>query len=592
MAKTILPPSDLFRIHAEATEILQQGILWLNEEGTILHVNTQFALDLGYTSDSFTPTTIFQLNPYNTYMDWRKQWKELLEYKQITLDAKYLAADGSIRPVKVQGVLLEWNGQKVCFSMVEQEQVQVSSQLPLYENAHLLHESSELVCWLREDGSLVAINDKMCNESGYSREELKQIRILDIYKKHFTAEKYAKEWQQLLKNGLLKGETLLLRKDGSELPVLYHVTVTPFLKEICAFFVMTDISENKRQEAALQKAFEEIKQLKEKAELENLGLKNNIALEYTFGDIISASKSYKKVLKKIEQVADTEATVLITGETGTGKELLARAIHQFSKRKHRSMVKINCGALPENLIESELFGHEKGAFTGAYQQKLGRFELAHQGTLFLDEVGELPLNLQTKLLRVLQEGEFERVGGTKTIKVDVRVITATNRNLEQMMENKKFRQDLYYRLHVFPIYNIPLRERREDIPILVAHFIKKFAQKIGRNITEVSQESLEMLTKYDFPGNVRELENIIERAVILSDSPVLTFDPFALKSAKQTTTAATFKTLDEIQRDHILEALHRTGGQVSGTKKALLTYWVSTIKPSSPECKSSILMKK
>jgi transcriptional regulator with GAF, ATPase, and Fis domain len=215
-------------------------------------------------------------------------------------------------------------------------------------------------------------------------------------------------------------------------------------------------------------------------------------------------------------VADTPSTVLIQGETGTGKELLANAIHQLSRRNKQPLVKVNCAAIQENLAESELFGHEKGAFTGAFQRKIGRFELADGGTLFLDEIGELPLNLQPKLLRVLQEGEFERLGSTRTIKVDVRLITATNRDLRKMVFEKTFREDLYFRLSVFPITNLPLRDRKDDIPLLVKFFVDKFNQKMGKQVKEVSAEDMAALMEYDFPGNIRELENIIERAIILS----------------------------------------------------------------------------
>lgn len=245
--------------------------------------------------------------------------------------------------------------------------------------------------------------------------------------------------------------------------------------------------------------------------------------------IISKDRKYRKVLKAVEQVADTQATVLIEGETGTGKELLANAIHHLSSRRTLPFIKVNCAAIPEHLAGSELFGHEKGAFTGAFQRKIGRFELANGGTLLLDEVGELPLHLQPKILRVLQEGEFERLGGNKTIKTDVRLIAATNRDLKKMIAEGTFREDLYFRLNVFPIYNIPLRERKDDIPLLVKFFIQKYNQKTGRKVTHVSSEDMEVLMKYNFPGNIRELENIIERAIILSKGEELNLTPFLVQ---------------------------------------------------------------
>jgi len=277
------------------------------------------------------------------------------------------------------------------------------------------------------------------------------------------------------------------------------------------------------------------------------------------------------VLSQVAQVADTDATVLIMGETGTGKELLARAIHSFSEREEGPMIKVNCAALPENLIESELFGHEKGAFTGANQQRKGRFELAHQGTIFLDEIGELPLNLQSKLLRVLQEGEFERVGGTKTIKVDTRVIAATNRDLRSMAEKGEFREDLYYRLNVFPIKNLPLRERRDDIPVLVEHFTRKYNKKFGKTVEKASKADLKKLMNYDFPGNIRELENIVERAIILSPGKKLNLQSNLLTSVEEDSSVAPnddFPSFEEMQKNHILEALEKTKWRVTGPKGA------------------------
>jgi transcriptional regulator with GAF, ATPase, and Fis domain len=277
-------------------------------------------------------------------------------------------------------------------------------------------------------------------------------------------------------------------------------------------------------------------------------------------------------LHQVEQVAATEATVLIIGETGTGKELLARSIHALSKRKDEPMIKVNCAALPANLIESELFGHEKGAFTNAYQRKKGRFELADGGTIFLDEVGELPLELQSKFLRVLQEGEFERVGGTATLSADVRVVAATNRNLVDLVNEGAFREDLYYRLNVFPIQNLPLRERREDIPLLVRHFVKKFAAKQGKEIEHISQSDLDELMRYEFPGNIRELENMIERAVIISKGKSLSLSDAYHKSSNQNIDknrhSQVFKPFEEMQRDYIIEALRRCNWRISGPKGA------------------------
>ena len=269
-------------------------------------------------------------------------------------------------------------------------------------------------------------------------------------------------------------------------------------------------------------AFEEIAALKEQLARENVYLKEEIRGTHQFEEIVGESKALQHVLDQVRTVAATDTTVLLLGETGTGKELLARAVHAASDRRSRALVTVNCTTSPAGLLESEWFGHERGAFTGALSQKVGRFELAHQGTLFLDEIGDVPLELQSKLLRVLQEHEIERLGSTRTIRVDFRLIAATNRNLEEMVGKREFRSDLYYRLNVFPIRIPPLRERPEDIPPLVFYFAQRFAKRLRRSIESVSRESLDVLCRWPWPGNIRELQNVIERAVILSNGPVLT----------------------------------------------------------------------
>jgi formate hydrogenlyase transcriptional activator len=280
-------------------------------------------------------------------------------------------------------------------------------------------------------------------------------------------------------------------------------------------------------------------------------------------EIIGASPAFKEVLRQVEVVAPTDATVLLQGETGTGKELIARAVHQQSARRHHPLVTVNCAAIPAGLLESELFGHERGAFTGALAQRLGRFELAHQGTLFLDEIGDLPLELQPKLLRVLQEREVERVGGSRTRHVDVRLVAATNRDLGQMVDSGHFRADLYYRLNVFPITVPPLRQRVEDIPLLVRHFVHTYARPLGKRLDTIPAEALAALTCYEWPGNVRELQNVIERAVILAHDgvlrPVLPTRPQPLQPSRMGD-----RTLAEVQREYIEQVLRDASGIIGG----------------------------
>jgi formate hydrogenlyase transcriptional activator len=314
-------------------------------------------------------------------------------------------------------------------------------------------------------------------------------------------------------------------------------------------------------------AFREIAALKDKLSEEKLYLEDEIRTSYNFNEIVGESAALQRLLKQVEIVAPTDSAVLILGETGTGKELIARALHNLSARREHTFVKLNCAAIPTGLLESELFGHERGAFTGAIAQKIGRFELAHRGTLFLDEVGDIPLELQPKLLRVLQEQEFERLGGTRTIRVDVRLIAATNRDLAQMAADKEFRSDLYYRLNVFPLMAPPLRERAQDILPLVRYFTQKYARRMNKRIETITTETITALSCYSWPGNVRELENFIERAVILSPGPILQVPLAELKTPTREPLSQTL-TLVEAEREHIVQVLRETKGVVGGPQGA------------------------
>ena len=324
---------------------------------------------------------------------------------------------------------------------------------------------------------------------------------------------------------------------------------------------------NKRR---LQKTKRRVDELTKQLQIENETLREQVEQINTSGPIITVSRKYQQVLAQIAQVADTDATVLVTGETGTGKELLAQSIHKFSRRSDKPLVSVNCAALPESLIESELFGHERGAFTGAIGQKKGRFEQADGGTIFLDEIGELPLDMQAKLLRVLQEGEIQRIGSTDAIYIDVRIVAATNRDLEQMIADGTFREDLFYRLNVFPIHNMPLRERKEDIPVLTKHFAKLYSDRMGRNIKDINPRDLELLTNYEFPGNVRELINLVERAVITSTTSTLNLRASLTalrrndRSEEGSFRSEKIISFDAMQKQYIIEALKRTGGKVTG----------------------------
>jgi formate hydrogenlyase transcriptional activator len=311
-------------------------------------------------------------------------------------------------------------------------------------------------------------------------------------------------------------------------------------------------------------AVREIAELKDKLAEEKLYLEDEIRSEYNFEEIIGESAVWKQVLEQVETVAPTDSSVLILGETGTGKELIARAIHNLSERRERTFVKLNCAAIPTGLLESELFGHEKGAFTGAISQKIGRVELADHGTLFLDEVGDIPLELQPKLLRLLQEREFERLGSTRTLRVDLRLIAATNRDLAEMVAERQFRSDLFYRLNVFPIRLPALRQRGKDIALLVRYFAQKHAESKGKRIERIPSETMQALERWHWPGNVRELENLIERAVILTRGSVLNVPLAELKPGHEAPAAENLTTLEDAERDHIVKALKKAHGVVSG----------------------------
>lgn len=394
-------------------------------------------------------------------------------------------------------------------------------------------------------------------------------------------------------------ELRFLKKDGTTFWAHLDATVQETEGALLYRVVMSDISELKQLAEALQKAHEkledlvaertaelvaalkdvesqkqtaetrllEIKTLKKQLEAEGAYLKEEIQLEHNHEHIIGNSDGLKYVLFKTEQIAQSDTIVLVLGETGTGKELVARAIHNLSPRKHRALVKVNCAALPEHLIESELFGHEKGAFTGSLSRHLGRFEIANGSTLFLDEIGELPTDLQAKLLRVIQDGEFERLGSSRTIKVDTRIIAATNRNLEEEVASGGFREDLWYRLNVFPITMPPLRDRADDIPMLVNFYVNKISRRMGKTIELIPDKAMDALQGYQWPGNVRELENVLERAVINSSGPKLHLvDELLKKPLKEG--KSNHKTMAAVEREYIIQTLEQTGWKISGTNSA------------------------
>ncbi len=442
-----------------------------------------------------------------------------------------------------------------------------------HHNESILQAAGEGIYGLGVDGNCTFVNRAAEEMTGWSAEETIGTSI--HYKHHHShadGSHYPHTDCPIYKavhDGEIhhKDNEVFWRKDGSYFPVEY--TSTPIYENgslAGAVVVFKDITERKQAEQKLLEAFREVERLKEQLQEENRYLKEEIRQDLHSDEIIGISPVVKKLRHTIHQVASTDTSILICGESGTGKELIARAIHQQSQRNHKPLVKVNCGAISTGLVESELFGHEKGAFTGASERRQGRFELANGGTLFLDEIGELPPEAQVKLLRVLQEQEFERVGSSQSIKVDVRIIAATNRNLQQMVTDGKFREDLFYRLSVFPIESPPLKSRLGDLPLLTQYFIEQCAQKLGKPLLGITPEGLERLQSYPWPGNIRELRNVIERATIIESGPYLNLAEFS--HSPPVTSSNPLMTLEELEREHIQKVLKSTHGIIAGPNGA------------------------
>lgn len=446
---------------------------------------------------------------------------------------------------------------------ITEQQIKENS-LQLYKE--VIDNAEDLIYVYNREGDLLHYSDSLIKQLGFSRKQLDNFNIFDL-DPSMTSKFWTSHVNEITSKGSVRFEWLVARKDGTKFAADITANHIRYNNEDLNCAVVRDITERKMRDLKLYEALEEIKSLKDRLENENEYLQEEISSKINYQNIICESDSYEKVLKKVDQVAPTDTTVMITGESGTGKELLASAIHTNSLRKERPLIKINCATLPKELIESELFGHKKGAFTGATINKVGKFTLADGGTIFLDEIGEMPIDLQSKLLRVLQEGEFDELGGTKTKKVDVRVIAATNRHLEDMIKEGTFREDLYYRLNVFPIHNIPLRARKEDIPLLAQFFLEKYSAKAGKAFKRLSKKTIDVLMNYNFPGNIRELENLIERAVIVESGTTLNPGSWMPKTDLLTATDE-FKSFEALQRDYIIEVLNYTDWRVSGKKGA------------------------
>lgn len=531
-------------------------IFWSRPDGNFHYVNLSAAQRLGYHKSHLEENPITQLAPYfaDEYLD--EFWKKLRKEKSFQAEYDIIDANGQTIPISAVVNYLRFGEEEYACSFCRDLSMKKKRDTMIELSRAALDFATDYIIWLEEDLTIRYLNRSMLELAGGKLSEWEGLNYSALFKElPFKQLKPKSTLEYTLLDRAGRRHYLELRCDLLEHQDIRYLAL-----------VGRDVTERQKKQEKLEIALTQIKNLRDRLENENITLRDDLATSNNINDIITVSPKYRKVLMKVSQVADVNTTVLITGETGTGKELLARAIHRMSERNEQALVKVNCAALPESLIESELFGHEKGAFTGAVSSKKGRFELADGGTLFLDEVGEMPLDLQVKLLRVLQEDEFERLGGTQTIKVDVRLIAATNRNLEKMVAQGSFRADLYYRLNVFPIHNLPLRKRPKDIPVLVEYFARKFAKRQGKDIKKINAADMELLKAYDFPGNIRELENIVERAVVICNSETLSI-PLD-KQKKMMIADEGFLSFEDVQRHHIIKALKKTSGRITGPQGA------------------------
>ncbi len=574
MAKKQLLDFDKDRSLAYFTfQNLSEAIFWVNSEEEILYVNDVASKMSGYSKEELTAMKVGDINPTNGGADFKFFWNKLRTLKQITFEAKHKHKTGYLYDVEIAANFIEYEGQEITCSVIRDiRQRKIAEQELTLANTRLedlLKESEERFRDLFEEAPIAYVHEGL--DSKFIKANKAALRILGVrpdqvpfmYGKNMAADtpdakRRMKEALESIGRGTdTSGVVLEMRREDNRKPLWIQWWSNPDRSGDFTRTMFLDITDKvlMEQEQAMLKA-------------QNQYLQDEIKLNNNFEEIVSSSKKFHKVLQQIEQVASTDASVLILGESGTGKELLARAVHNISKRSKRPLIKINCATLPATLIESELFGHERGAFTGAMERKIGRFELADGGTIFLDEIGELPVELQAKLLRILQEGEFERLGNPKTMKVNVRVIAATNRNLEEAIARKEFREDLFYRLNVFQIVSPPLRNRKEDIPLLVKHFVKKYESKMGREIKNIPEKVIDALMLYDWPGNIRELENMVERALILSVGDTLEYGDWIPTAKKIGANQTKVLKMEDVEKEHIVSVLNQTNWKVSGEKGA------------------------
>ena len=558
-------PAIAYELFQQLFEFSPDAVFVTDESGRITLVNVEAGRMFGYGADELIGETIETLVPERFRGAHPKHRSDYFSQPRLRpmgagIELFGLRRDGSEFPVDIMLSPVRLEGRECVLAVARDASRRREAERALRRSEErlraLFEYSPDAIVVTDREGRIAEVSEQLKKMFGYDREELagQPIEILiperfrNSHTKHRAAYSAAPRVRTMGAGLDLYGR----RKDGSEFPIdiLLGPVKDPDGQLVLA--VVHDLSQKRKDEEALRRSEEEKRYLEEE-----------LSLTHQFEEIIGESRGLKQVLRQVEDVAPTDATVLILGETGTGKELIARAIHALSPRRNRPFVRLNCSAIPSGLLESELFGHEKGAFTGAISQKLGRLELAHEGTFFLDEVGDLPAELQPKILRALQEKEFERVGGTRTISSNVRLVAATNRDLAKMVADGQFRSDLYYRLRVFPISVPPLRMRREDIPILARYFVTQHASRMGRHIETIPPETIKALENWYWPGNIRELENFIERSVILTQGPVLRAPLAELKEVEKQAEAAA-SNLEAAEREHVLRVLRECKGRIGG----------------------------
>jgi len=564
-----LPSSQEQALFEQLFEFSPDAIVVTDSEGRITNANAQVQRAFGYTREELVGQPVETLIPERfrgVHPNHRQAYNAQPSVRPmgVGLELYGLRKDGTEFPVDIMLSPIESAEGRVTFSVIRDISGRKRMEEALRQSEQQLRAlfefSPDAIIASDQEGQITQANARVESFFGYTRAELlgQSIDVLVPERFRRSHRAHRKDYSDQARvrpmgNGL---ELYGRRKDGSEFPADIMLGPVETAEGRMVLSVIRDLTEKREAEEALRRS-EQAKQY----------LEEELNTESRFEDIIGESVGLKRVLKHVETVAATDVTVLVLGETGTGKELIARAIHQLSSRNERTLVKLNCAAIPAGLLESELFGHEKGAFTGAISRKIGRLELANEGTLFLDEIGDLPLELQPKILRALQEKEFERLGSTQTIPVNVRLVAATNRDLTKMVANKEFRSDLYYRLKVFPITIPPLRERREDISLLVRYFVDKFARRMDRRIETIPDDVMRALTRWEWPGNIRELENFIERAVLLSKGPALRVPLGELEVLEESSPEGD-STLEATEREHILRVLREAKGKIAGPQGA------------------------